>query len=164
VTPSFFHRSASHCKPFPLNPTSPTDDKSKGSLAISKEACGVALQLSRSHRQLAITLSKSELKRLISTTPLASNRSVQYFRRAERPRATVFGQWLSARGRQRRRPFSQIDNWPKETGANTTDSVRDRRGTRNAQGQEKWNADRRLRFVKVKHTNVTLDAHQGGSQ
>jgi hypothetical protein len=43
-------------------PTSPTDDKSMNSLAISEEAGGVALQLSRSHSQSAVTLSKSELK------------------------------------------------------------------------------------------------------
>jgi hypothetical protein len=37
------------------------------SLAISKEVGRAALQLSRSHSQLAVTLSKSELKRLITT-------------------------------------------------------------------------------------------------
>ena len=39
------------------------------SLAMSKEAGGISPQLSRSHSQLAVTMSKSELKRLIPTTP-----------------------------------------------------------------------------------------------
>ena len=46
------------------------------SLAISKEAGRAALQLSRSDSQLAVTLSKSELKRLIPTRPVSCNRSV----------------------------------------------------------------------------------------
>ena len=39
--------------------------------------------------------------------------------RVERPRATVFGQRLPARGCQSRRSFSQIDNWCKKAIANT---------------------------------------------
>jgi hypothetical protein len=41
-------------------------------MAISKEAGGVAVQRSRSHGRLAVTLSNSALKRLIPTTQVAS--------------------------------------------------------------------------------------------
>jgi|SRR5580692_4577383 hypothetical protein len=71
VSPSFSSREQATANPFPLNPTSVRDDKSMDSLAISKEAGRAALQLSRSDSQLAVTLSKSELKRVIPTRPVS---------------------------------------------------------------------------------------------
>src|ERR1700757_3468549 len=58
-------RKQATANPIPLNPTSPIDDKSRDSLAVSREAGRVALRLSRLPSQLAVRLSKSELKRLI---------------------------------------------------------------------------------------------------
>lgn len=50
------------------------------SLATTGEASRVALQLLLSHSQWAVTLSISELRRLIPTPPVLPNRIQQYFR------------------------------------------------------------------------------------
>jgi len=62
-------REQATASPFPLIQHRQEITTSMDSLAVSKEAGRAALQLSRSHSQLEVTLSKSELKRLIPNAP-----------------------------------------------------------------------------------------------
>jgi len=80
-------------------------------MQLAKKAGGVALKLSQSHSQIAVTLSKSELKKLIPTAPGGAQSERAHTCSVLRGRATVFGQPLSASGSEGRRSFLQIDNW-----------------------------------------------------
>jgi hypothetical protein len=87
--------------------------------------------------QLAVTLSKSELKKLFPKAPVASKSERAHTCSVLRPHATVFGQQLSASGSDGRRSFLQVDNQGNKAIANTTDFFARPHGTRNAHDQNR---------------------------
>ena len=103
-------------------------------MQLAKKAGGVALKLSQSHSQIAVTLSKSELKKLIPTAPGGAQSERAHTCSVLRGRAR---RYLDSRCRpavaKADGRFYKSTTGGKKAPVNTTDSVGDRRGTGNAQ-------------------------------
>ena len=162
VAPSSSHPSTSHCKPLSINPTSLTDDKSNNSLAISKEGRRSRSPTFTIAQSIGGHASKSELKRLIPTTPVVPIGARTDLLRAEAARDGI---WTAA-----------ASQWtPTKTVVFTNPQLRVRKPLQiqrilsvtavelEMHKMKNSKRDWRLQSSSEIHKPI-LDAHQGGSQ